>query len=139
MQRRAHVIERSDPPMYLVVLDESVLHRAFGGAKVMAEQLEELAAFVDNPNMIIRVLPLAEVATAAMIGPFTVFDLGDEENAILYRESPLGDEITHTPGVVQYHRDTFERMWRVSLGEDASARRIRAMAASLLASMDNGT
>jgi transcriptional regulator with XRE-family HTH domain len=136
MQRRAHVIERPDPPMYLIVLDESILHRAFGGPKVMAEQLEELAAYVDNPSVIVRVLPLADAGAAAMTGPFTVFDLGDEENAVLYREFGEGDDIAHAPERVERYRKVFETIWEVALPEERSARRIRAKAADLLARLD---
>jgi len=113
-----------------------VLHREIGGPKVMAEQLEELAGFVENPNVMVRVVPLADAGLATMIGAFTVFDLGDEENAILYREAPLTDDINHTSEMVQRYRNMFEQMWDVSLSEDASARRIRARAANLLASLD---
>jgi transcriptional regulator with XRE-family HTH domain len=136
MQRRAHVIERPDPPTYLVVLDESILHRAYGGAKIMAEQLEELAGYLDSPSVIIRVLPLAEAGAAAMTGPFTVFDLGDEENAVLYREFGEGDEITHVPDRVERYRKVFETIWDVAMPEERSARTIRAKAAELLARLE---
>jgi hypothetical protein len=136
MQRRAHVIERPDPPLYLVVLDESILHRAYGGAKVMAEQLEELAGYLDHPSVILRVLPLAEAGAAAMTGPFTVFDLGDEENAVLYREFGESDDITHVPDRVERYRKVFETIWEVSMPEERSARTIRAKAAELLARLE---
>jgi transcriptional regulator with XRE-family HTH domain len=136
MQRRAHVIERPDPPMYLGVLDESILHRAYGGAKVMAEQLEELAGYLDNPSVIIRVLPLADAGVTAMTGPFTVFDLGDEENAVLYREFGESDDIAHGPERVERYRKVFETLWDVSMTEERSARTIRAKAAELLARLE---
>jgi transcriptional regulator with XRE-family HTH domain len=136
MQRRAHVIERTDPPAYLVVLDESILHRAYGGAKIMAEQLEELASYLDHPSVIIRVLPLAEAGAGAMTGPFTVFDLGDEENAVLYREFGESDDITHVPDRVQRYRKVFETLWEASMPEERSARTIRAKAAELLARLE---
>jgi transcriptional regulator with XRE-family HTH domain len=136
MQRRAHVLERTDPPLYLVVLDESVLHRAYGGAKIMADQLDELAAYLDSPSVIIRVLPLADAGAAAMTGPFTVFDLGDEENAVLYREFGEGDDIAQAPERVQRYRKVFETIWDLALPEERSARTIRAQAAALLARLE---
>jgi transcriptional regulator with XRE-family HTH domain len=136
MQRRAHLFDRPDPPSQLVVLDESVLHREVGGAKVMADQLEELATFMHHPHVTVRVVPLADAGPATMIGAFTVFDLGDEENAILYRETPLTDDIVHSSEIVQRYRTMFEQMWEVSLSEEASARRITAQAANLISSLD---
>jgi transcriptional regulator with XRE-family HTH domain len=140
MQRRAHVIERPDPPKYLVVLDESALLRAFGGAKTMAEQLEDLVSFVNHPSVVIRVVPLAgDDGLTTMIDAFTVFDLGDEENAVLYRETGITDEITHTSDTVRHYRRNFEQVWDVALSEEASARRIKARVAALLSSLDQAT
>jgi len=58
-----------------------------------------------------------DAGAAALTGPFTVFDLGDEENAVLYRESAFGDDIAHTSATVQYHRQVFEKLWDDALTE----------------------
>jgi transcriptional regulator with XRE-family HTH domain len=140
MQRRAHVIERPDPPKYLVVLDESALLRSFGGAKTMAEQLDDLVSFVNHPSVVVRVVPLTgDDGLTTMIDAFTVFDLGDEENAVLYRETGITDEITHTSDTVRHYRRNFEQVWDVALSEEASARRIKARVAALLSSLDQAT
>ncbi|GAA4702637.1 helix-turn-helix domain-containing protein [Phytohabitans rumicis] len=136
IHRRGHVFDRDDPPDYLLILDESVLHREVGGPKVMAEQLRDLLNMMARPNMHVRVLPLREAAILAMLGPFQLFDLGDEENAVLYRETVLKDEILFAGEAIDRHRGYFEQMWSQAFPEDASARLIEAQAAAMLSALD---
>jgi transcriptional regulator with XRE-family HTH domain len=50
-----------DPPLELaVVMDESVLHRKFGGKSVMRQQLDQLIELSHLPSIKLRVLRLAE-------------------------------------------------------------------------------
>ncbi|HET8661195.1 MAG TPA: helix-turn-helix transcriptional regulator [Micromonosporaceae bacterium] len=136
MRRRDHVLDRPEPPQYLLILDESVLFREVGGAKVMADQLQELLVLTRKSNVILRVIPLANAAVLTMLGPFMIFDLDEEEDAVLYRESHLRDEIVHTPNIIRRYRDVFEKMWDQSLDERASARLVEARAAAMLSSLD---
>jgi transcriptional regulator with XRE-family HTH domain len=138
MLRRAQVFGRPDPPQYLLILDESVLYRSVGGPKVMAEQLREMLAVMEHPEIIVRVLPLADAAVMATLGPFTIFDLGDEEDAVLYRESYLQDEIVHASGTVRRHRRIFEQIWEQLLNREDSARLIQHHAEAMLSRLDTG-
>jgi transcriptional regulator with XRE-family HTH domain len=139
MRRREQVLDRPDPPEYLLLLDESALWREIGGARVTAEQLEALLDLAGRPDVHIRVIPFAEAAAVALLGPFTVFDIGEERDAVLYREGYDQDEIIQADGHVQHHREIFEALWARSLDEPASERLIRARAASLLSSLDKHT
>lgn len=120
MRRREHFLNRRDPPAYVVVLDESVLHRQVGGARAMAEQLRTLLDLCRTGRIAIRVVPLDDAASIAMLGPFTIFDLGGDESAALYRESHLSDDIVQSPEVTQRHRSVFDRIWSQSLSGDSS-------------------
>lgn len=135
IRRREQVFGHPDPPHYLLLLDESVLHREVGGHQVMADQLQALLDLSDKPTLTVRVLPLADAAVMATLGPFQIFDLGDEENAVLYRENYLQDEIVHTTEAVRRQRRIFEQFWDSSLTEDASARLIEARAAAMRAAV----
>lgn len=135
MRRREFVLGRPDPPQYLLVLDESVLFREVGGPQVMAEQLHELLKLMREPNIIARILPYS-AANLPELNPFIVFDFGDEENAVLYREAQLADEIVHLPDRIRLYRGRFEHMWAEALSEDATARLIEARAATMLSSAD---
>ncbi|MCW6006126.1 helix-turn-helix domain-containing protein [Micromonospora sp. CPCC 205371] len=136
MQRRAHVFDRPDPPDYFLIFDESVLHREVGGARTMAGQLRELVSLTRAGRVVIRVVPFAEAAPIAMLGPFTILDIGDEENAVLYRESHLLDEIVHARANIDRHRRIFEQLWTASYTEEESARLIEARAATMISSLD---
>jgi transcriptional regulator with XRE-family HTH domain len=138
VHRAEQVFGRPDPPQYLLVIDETVLIRPVGGPKVMAEQLHELLSHIRDATITVRVLPLVEGAMAATHGPFTIFDLGDEENAVLYRESSNGDEIIHGSEAVLRHRRAFEQMWEQSLDPDSSMALVRERAAAMLSAGGRG-
>jgi transcriptional regulator with XRE-family HTH domain len=134
MRRREHILDRADPPEYLAILDESVLWRPIGGPQVMGEQLGAMAGVVANaPHAHVRVVPFAAAATIALLGPFTLLDLGGEENAVLHREGYKSDEIVHSPREINRHRDAFEQLWPLALDERASAALIRNRAQAFLA------
>jgi transcriptional regulator with XRE-family HTH domain len=139
MRRHEHVFGRPDAPSYFLVLDESVLYREFGGARVMAEQLHQLLAYAEQPEITVRVVPMANAANLPMLGAFTIFDLGDEENAVLYHESAIEDEIIHKRDLIEFHRDRFEQMWDQSMSPEATARLIAARAAAMLSALDRGS
>lgn len=134
-RRREQVIDGPHPPQYLLILDESVLYREIGGPMVAGNQLLDLINVADEKNVIVRVLRFADAAHLAMLGQFTILDLGDEENAVLYRETIPGDEI-HSDGRVGRYRQRFEQMWTRAMSPEASARLIQARAAVMLSSVD---
>ncbi len=55
-QRQAS-LDRIPAPLVYVVLDESCLRRVVGGPRVMAAQLEQLAAFAELPSTVLQVAP----------------------------------------------------------------------------------
>jgi transcriptional regulator with XRE-family HTH domain len=124
VRRSTQVFGRPDPPWYYLIIEESVIMREIGGPAVMADQLRNVIAVIESSSTIVRVLPLARSAMS-MLGAFTVFDLGDEENAVLYRESAWGDEIVHSSDEIGLHRQTFERIWHDCLTPEESLRLMR--------------
>jgi transcriptional regulator with XRE-family HTH domain len=136
IHRAAQVFDRPDAPRYFLILDESVPGREVGGPSVMAHQLQELLARIRSGAITVRVLPLPEGAMAATLGPFTILDLDEEENAVLYREGSGTDAISHVPEVILRHRRAFEQVWDQCLPPDASMRLIDACATSMLSSLD---
>jgi len=137
MSRRKQVVERIDGPEYLIILDESVIKRQFGNAKITAEQLEDIAALALQPRMHIRIVPFAKGAHMPALGPFQILTLsGDDGDDVLYREEFDRDEIVHGSDEVDFRRDAFEKLWDEALSEDATRRAVIAEAALLLASLD---
>jgi transcriptional regulator with XRE-family HTH domain len=54
---RQSILDRENPPMLWVLLDESVLRREIGNAKIMSEQLRYLAAAAARPKVAVQLLP----------------------------------------------------------------------------------
>jgi transcriptional regulator with XRE-family HTH domain len=133
LRRRQQVLYRPDPPKYLAILDESVLLREVGGPAVMGQQLLELLRVMAETNIMVRIVPFRAAAAIALLGPFTILDLGDEQNAIVYREGYKNDEVLHSRREIDRHRDAFEQLWPLALDNDASAVLIRRQAETMLA------
>jgi hypothetical protein len=73
---RQSVLERTDPPLFWVVLDENVLHRRVGGATVMQEQMAHLAAMARRPNITVQVIP-REGAHVGLMGACDIAETPD--------------------------------------------------------------
>jgi transcriptional regulator with XRE-family HTH domain len=128
-KRRDQLFNRPDPPVYLLILDESVLLREVGGPRVMSDQLYDLLAMIQSNRVTVRVVPLANVALFAT-GLFVLYG-SDEEDIALYRESHLADEVVYAPDTLRRHRVLFERAWEQCLSPEQSNHAIEARAALL--------
>jgi transcriptional regulator with XRE-family HTH domain len=122
-RRQAQMLGRRDFPRTYLLLDESVLTRRVGGkADITAAQLQHLLDLARQKPLWVRVLPYAANAPVPAMGPFDILSLpGEGANAVLYRESHLGDEIVDDVRNVERHREGFETWWDAALEENASA------------------
>lgn len=133
-RRRTEILYRASAPEYLVVLDESVLHRPIGGLAVMAHQLDELGRFIAETPLRIKILPFVAAASVlAFFSPFALHSLDGDQSVLMYREWPGQDEIVRIPAEIDSYRNVFERMWTAALPEDESSELIRARAAAMRA------
>jgi hypothetical protein len=64
MERQV-ILDRADPPLLWVVIDEHALRRPVGGRKVMAEQLDHLVEMAQRTSVLIEVVPLDVARTRA--------------------------------------------------------------------------
>jgi len=113
---RQALLDRDDPPLLSVVLDESALRRPVGGSAVMAEQLRHLAVIAARPHVHLNVLTYAQSATAPLDGSFTVVETVHGEH-IAYVEATGGGQLLPDPTDVERLTKTFEG----SLGEALSS------------------
>jgi transcriptional regulator with XRE-family HTH domain len=137
LRRRDQVLYREDPPDYLAILDESVLLRRVGGPAVMAEQLLEILQVTEETRILVRVVPFAEAAAIALLGPFSLLTLGSEKDELLYRESMSSDEMIHSERLIKRHREIFEQLWARALDDERSAELIRDRAADMVKAAEN--
>lgn len=135
--RRQRLLEDDDGPEYHVILDESVIRRRIGNMKMTAEQLEDVVEMARLPRVHIRIVPYAVGAYMPALGAFHVFNLtANEEDGILYRETHLRDEVSHSVEDLRFYRAAFDDVWNRSLSEGASCRAMIAEAAHLRSAVD---
>lgn len=134
MRRRAELSARKDRPNIYLLLDESALRREVGGPMVLANQLAELLSRSKDRGFLIRIVPYSVDAPLPMFGSYEILDLGGVNNAVMYRESYLNDEIVDDPAKVKLHRDIFDELWEAALDEVTSVRLVEQFAVSAMAS-----
>jgi Domain of unknown function (DUF5753)/Helix-turn-helix domain len=78
MARQA-LLERTDGFVLWVVVDEAVLRRPVGGAKVMRAQLERLLETTALPTVTLQVLPFGASLHPAGVGAFSILRFPDPE------------------------------------------------------------
>jgi transcriptional regulator with XRE-family HTH domain len=82
---RQRVLDRKSPPSLWMVLDESILIRRVGTARIMAEQLAHLVEMATRPNLILQILPIDRAGRAPLDGSFVLLQLEHDER-IAYTE-----------------------------------------------------
>ncbi|WP_326637945.1 helix-turn-helix transcriptional regulator [Streptosporangium sp. NBC_01755] len=64
---RQLILEREDPPMLWVVLDEGILSRLVGSRPTMAGQLDYLLEMACRPHVTIQILPFEACSTTGLL------------------------------------------------------------------------
>ena len=105
---RQSIFDRPDPPSLWVIVDEGVLHRRIGSAKIMHDQLTHLADVADRPNVTVQVVPGEVGAHVGLLGGFAIASVDGE--SIVYMESPDQGQTTQTPSVVAKVSATFDTL-----------------------------
>jgi transcriptional regulator with XRE-family HTH domain len=136
VERRARVFNRPDPPQYMLVLDEAMLHRNVGGARIYAQQLRHVLDEAEAGRIQLRVAPFDVAAVVIVQFPFTILTMTEDEDSVLYRENYDSDEIIQAPERVLRQREIFDRLWNESLSAAASVRVIEERVTGLLSSTD---
>jgi uncharacterized protein DUF5753 len=112
---RQQLLTRPDPAVLTSVLDEAVLHRAVGGPRVMAAQLEYLVEAADLPNVTVQVIPFSVGAHAAVESNFNILELPGAMPSIVYAEGLVGGiYLERNEDIVRY-RTIFARLQEVAL------------------------
>jgi transcriptional regulator with XRE-family HTH domain len=137
LERKSRIIDRSGGPEYYLVLDEAVIKRRFAGLAATAEQLEEITEVAKRPNVHIRMVPFDRGADMVAMGSFIIVDLiGDEDDAVVYRESFDKDEVLHGSQDVRVHREAFDLLWRIALNEAVTINAFVAEAAAVRSTLE---
>ncbi|MFF5212412.1 helix-turn-helix domain-containing protein [Streptosporangium sp. NPDC000396] len=98
---RQHILRRTTPPMFWVVIDEGVLHRTIGDPGVMKEQLTHLLEVGQSPWISIQVLPESARNTAGLLGGFLLAELPEANDTAYIESQGITGRVTERSGEVR--------------------------------------
>jgi transcriptional regulator with XRE-family HTH domain len=134
LRRHNELVARKSPPEIFLLMDESVLHRQVGGAQIIGEQLRYLVKLVKEKRVRARIMPFAVDAPPPMFGSYEIVNLSDDD-AVMYRESYILDEIVEDKAKVDRHRVIFDSLWDAAHDEGTSVKLVEERAELALSSV----
>lgn len=126
LERRQRVLEREDPPLFVVVLDESVLRHAVGGPKTMHDQLVHMIDSAERSEVIIHVIPFNVGAHAGFAGPFVIASFDGTD--VAYVDNALRGDVVEQADDVAAIRRLWEMLRSKALPEKESLELISKVA-----------
>lgn len=116
MKRQA-MLDRDDPPVLHVILNEAVVRRPVGGESVMHEQIQHLIALAKRPNITIQILPFSVGAHPSMKTSFILlrFPEGFDDMDCVYLENFNGEVWQERPDHVANYTNVFTRQRSMAL------------------------
>jgi len=115
---RQDILARPDPPVLWVLLDEAVLIRQVGGAKIMLDQLLHLEKMSRQPNITVGIVPLSAGAHSGLLGAFAIAE--SETARIGFMETPQEGLVVEHPPAVGRMLHTFDNLHAEALPRAAS-------------------
>jgi transcriptional regulator with XRE-family HTH domain len=124
---RQKVLTRDDPPMFVAVIDERVLHHAIGGPKVMHEQLTHVVELCnERSDIVVQVIPKDVGAYAGMAGPFVIATMDGDE--FVYLDTALYGQVAESPHDLAIVKRIWESLRAEALPRTASLNLITEVA-----------
>jgi transcriptional regulator with XRE-family HTH domain len=124
---RARILKGATRPEYWVILHENVLRIPVGGAAVMAEQLERIAALMRERTVLVQVLPYTAGAYALMNGMLTLMEFEDAPPTA-YTEAVYSGNLLDDPAVVRRAQSAYDLLRGAALSPEVSLARIESAA-----------
>ncbi|RAY15941.1 XRE family transcriptional regulator [Actinomadura craniellae] len=122
--KRQEILNREDPPMLWVVLDEMLLHRQIGTGEVMKDQLRHLIELSQRPNVTIQVVPADRGSYPGLAGPLTILGFKEDPDAA-YAEAHGGGQLIEEDSAVEYLQIRFDRIRASALSQEESLELLR--------------
>jgi DNA-binding XRE family transcriptional regulator len=116
---RQSVLHRATPPELVACLDNAVLYRCIGSAKVMHTQLEHLAGMMELPHITVQVMPPEVSAHGGLLGAFIIAAF-ENSPSTLYMEGALEGQVFERPDLVRKATVIFNRLRAEALPKQAS-------------------
>jgi hypothetical protein len=116
---RQVILDRKDPPLLWVLLDEGVLHRPVGTPTVMCAQLLRLAELCDEPYVTLQVIPFSAGGHIGLLGAFVIAEMGDLPG-IVYLETAADGQTVEDAATVSQVALRFDSLRSEALPRSAS-------------------
>jgi hypothetical protein len=126
---RKETLNRADPPLVWVLMDEKVLHRRVGGRHVMRDQLATLVELSDLPHMMIRVVPGSVGYHLGLDGAFKIMSVDNTE--IAYTDAGGGGRLVMDTTEVREFGIRYDRIGSEALSRSSSRNLIEQAKESL--------
>lgn len=128
---RQHILRRSEPPVFHVILDESILRRPVGPGSVMRDQLRKLVDLAAEPYLTVQILPFAGGGGPGLDGPFTLFSLPAPAPDLVYGEGgPAGMVFVEDRERTRRYMLRFGMLTQLALAREESTEMIQEAARS---------
>lgn len=124
--QRQEILNRADPPLFWVVIDEFALLRCTGGAEVMRGQFEHMLEMAELPHIVIQILPADAGMSPGEIGAFEILELADQPE-IVWAEGPGDGRFIDREDQVAECSRRYEHLRAMALPPAASQKKIRAL------------
>jgi transcriptional regulator with XRE-family HTH domain len=95
--KRQEILDRDNPPMLWVTIDEGVLRRPVGSRHVMAEQVSRLIEAAQRPTIRIEVIHAGIGAHDGLTGAFILAELPGAMPGAAYREGARKGQVVRDP------------------------------------------
>lgn len=117
---RQRVLEREQPPLTCVVLDEAVLLRPVGGREVMRRQLAHLLEVSGHRWTQVQVLPNEVGEHVGLAGSFNLLRFDDHPD-VVYTEDVISGHMTADPETIREAALRYARLQAAALSVEDSA------------------
>ncbi|MEU0284543.1 helix-turn-helix transcriptional regulator [Streptomyces sp. NPDC006147] len=117
---RQRVLEREQPPLTCVVLDEAVLLRPVGGRAVMRRQLAHLLEVSGHRWTQVQVLPNEVGEHVGLAGSFNLLRFDDHPD-VIYTEDVISGHMTANPETIKEAALRYARLQAAALSVEDSA------------------
>ncbi|MFF4754007.1 helix-turn-helix domain-containing protein [Streptomyces sp. NPDC002514] len=121
---RQRIFEKTEPPIFWMVLSEAALHQEIGNSEIMRGQLAHLISFESNPRINVQVLPYSAGAHAGLTGSFNLYRFTSDP-AIVYTEGYGSGHPTANPETITDCSLRYDHLQAAALSLKDSADLIR--------------
>lgn len=126
---RQEIFASDDAPMTWFVLDESILHRPFGGSRIMRDQLTHIEKVAQTTNVVVQVMPFSATRHPGMEGPLRILEFRDSQ-PIWYTEGWYSGRVAETREEVSTAMTCFDLIRASALAPDESLEAIATVRGS---------